>query len=350
MRILILLMVLAAALLVRLFNVPILPLTTPPVPPVHELSKENQESEEAPKTQNAEDPTAAEISTREQPREEDTLAKLAEDLLKAKKELETIQESPRLQEKPANPTEASLPQDELYLLARERVVNFFCNLPQGEIITATGVIIHPDGYVLANAHLIEDENPQTCTLRKPAVGGTSGKAESFAIAERVFLHPDFSATSTDEEILRRDISLWRIIGPSGSGAAPLPTSFPFFNIDPLVEPQDGMRLATFTYPAEFLGFETILKSLYLSFSETTVEAHDLYFIQSVEGTGSQKGSSGGVLIDPATGSLAGMIFAISEERGAAETTMSRKLFSLTPAAIDEALATYHDYPHLFGGE
>jgi hypothetical protein len=84
-----------------------------------------------------------------------------------------------------------------------------------------------------------------------------------------------------------------------------------------------------------LGSHNIVSALYLSFSETTVKSHDAYFIESSQGLGSQKGSSGGILLDPYTGEFAGLIFAINDEKSS--SISERTLFSLTPFAINEAV-------------
>ncbi|OGZ46301.1 MAG: hypothetical protein A3J54_02725 [Candidatus Ryanbacteria bacterium RIFCSPHIGHO2_02_FULL_45_13b] len=214
----------------------------------------------------------------------------------------------------------------LYALASERVVNLFCELPNNEIAIATGVIIHPRGYILTNAHVAEAEQSHTCLIRR------GSPAQNFAIAERVFLPLDFSSKIHTRENLAQDVAIWKITSTIEKNII---GTLPFFSISPDNLPVDGAALATFSYPAELLGSHAVVSALYLSFSETQIVSHDAYFIESTQGLGSQKGSSGGILLDPFTGELAGLIFAINNSK--TEYISDRTLFSLTPFAIHETI-------------
>ncbi len=219
-----------------------------------------------------------------------------------------------------------LPSQTLYILASERVVNLFCELPKNEVAIATGVIIHPRGYILTNAHVADTEQSRTCLIRR------GSPARNFAVAERVFLPPNFSSKSHTRENLANDVAIWKITSVIEKETA---DTFPFFSIRPHKLPVDGAALATFSYPAELLGSHAVVSALYLSFSETKITAHDAYFIESAQGLGSQKGSSGGILLDPFTGELAGLIFAVNDVK--TEYVSERTMFSLTPFAIQEAV-------------
>src|SRR3989344_5662221 len=234
---------------------------------------------------------------------------------------------------PLPPPPVRLPSKTLYALASERVVNLFCELPKNEVAVATGVIIHPEGYILTNAHVAEAEQSGTCLIRR------GSPARNFAIAERVFLPPDFSSKKNTRENLAKDVAIWKITSVLEKDTLGM---FPFFSIHPSNLPTDATALATFSYPAELLGSQAVVSALYLSFSETQIVSHDAYFIESAQGLGSQKGSSGGILLDPFTGKLAGLIFAVNDIK--AEYVSERTLFSLTPFAINEAvrLATGKD--------
>ena len=221
-----------------------------------------------------------------------------------------------------------LPQQTLYGIAAERVVNLFCKLERDEVAIATGIIIHEDGYILTNAHVAEVENPEPCLIRR------GSPAHNFAIAERVFLPPGFSSDTSTRENLSKDVAIWKITDVIDPKAA---TSFPSLVIAPSYQVRNGGPLSTFSYPAELLGSQTVVSASYLSFSETTVQSHDAYFIESIQGLGSQKGSSGGILLDPYTGEFAGLIFAINDEKTA--SISERMLFSLTPFAVNEAVRT-----------
>ncbi len=220
-----------------------------------------------------------------------------------------------------------LPQQTLYAIASERVVNLFCKLDANEVAIATGVIIHADGYILTNAH-ITGVNTEPCLIRR------GSPARNFAIASRVFIPPDFSVEKTTRENLSRDIAIWKITDVLDPEAA---ATFPSLAIHPTPQITNGSPLSTFSYPAELLGSQTVISALYLSFSETIVSSHDTHFIESAQGLGSQKGSSGGILLDPYTGEFAGLIFAINDDHS--ESISERTLFSLTPFAIQETVRT-----------
>ncbi len=256
---------------------------------------------------------------------EATLQKLRENLKNAQAAFDAIK-IPAPAPVPT-PHKDRIPQTKLYDQASERVVNFFCNIGNGEISVATGVLISEKGYIITNAHVAEETKSQRCLVRQ------GSPAHAYAFVERVFMPKNFSITKHSDENLRQDVSLWRVV--SSANQTPLPVSFPAFTIDPTKEAVIGTALATFSYPAELLGFQAITTYLYLSFSETIVEAKDAYFIQSLQSLGSQKGSSGGALIDPYTGDFVGLIFAVSESKNT--DISSRKLFSLSTRAIDEVV-------------
>lgn len=216
----------------------------------------------------------------------------------------------------------------LYTIAFERVVNLFCELGNDEVAIATGVIIHENGYILTNAHVADSEKANSCLIRR------GSPARNFAIAKRVFSPPGFSSKNYERENLARDIAIWKITEVLEDESS---ATFPSLAIQPAHLPVDGNPLSTFSYPAELLGSPTIINSLYLSFSETQVVSHDAYFIESMQSLGSQRGASGGILLDPFTGEFAGLIFAINDAKK--ESIQERTLFSLTPFAINEAVRT-----------
>lgn len=262
-----------------------------------------------------------EMDTEEQlqtPPHEKILGKITKNLKTVREELFVPQEEP---------PKTRLGQNILYALASERVVNLFCELEKNEIAIATGVIIHTDGYILTNAHVTDTAKPKPCLIRN------GSPARNYAIAEQIFIPPQFSSTSTSRENLAQDIALWKITKVLEDTQQP--AKFSALAIRPAFQVIDSAPYATFSYPAELLGSPTIVSSLYLSFSETIVQAHDAYFIESTQGLGSQKGSSGGILLDPYTGEFAGLIFAINDEK--TQSIAERMLFSLTPFAINEAV-------------
>ncbi|PJE64639.1 MAG: hypothetical protein COU90_02245 [Candidatus Ryanbacteria bacterium CG10_big_fil_rev_8_21_14_0_10_43_42] len=218
---------------------------------------------------------------------------------------------------------ARIPQKELYNFGASHVVNLFCELGDREVAIATGVILNDAGYILTNAHVAYAENPKPCLIRR------GSPAQNFAIAERIFIPSDFSGTSLAYANIVRDIAIWKITTFIGNNTL---ADLSPLEINPLYAPSINSPLSTFSYPAELLGSEAIVRHLHLSFSETIVRAQDAFIIESTQGIGSQKGSSGGIIINPFTGTFAGLIFAINE--GESSSITERNLFSLTPLAID----------------
>lgn len=227
---------------------------------------------------------------------------------------------------PAQAVKERIPQETLFNRAEERVVNFFCDSGRREVVVATGVIVSAQGHIITNAHIAEDITTDTCLVR------LGSPAEDFAYARKMFLPTTYSATSTELENLRKDVSIWKIVRLVDG--ATLPSSFPFFEINPAVKSQPGDPLATFSYPAELLSSQVIMNYLYLTFSETTVLQVDRYLIESFHGLGSQQGSSGGILVDPYAGTFTGLIFGIS---GNSQNVSDRKMYSITPLAIDQVV-------------
>lgn len=222
--------------------------------------------------------------------------------------------------------QARLPQAELHRIAAQSVVNLLCQEEGGTIAIATGTLINATGYILTNAHIVDNANKkQECTVRK------GSPALPFAIAKRVFVPSAYAATTSVTEKIKWDMAIWKI--EKSSGAIPLSASFEALALDSSHEFSPQEALATFSYPAELLSKEVILSSLYLVFSETAVEGVDEFFIQSLAGLGSQQGSSGGALLDPATGKFVGLIFAVDKEM----EINKRRLFALRASRIDEIM-------------
>lgn len=227
-------------------------------------------------------------------------------------------------------TRTRIPQHELYDRIAPGMVNFFCDMGDDTIAVATGAIIDTRGYILTNAHVVETDGAPECLLR------TGSPARNFAFAKRIFTAPEFSPTILEDVNLRNDVALWKIVRPAGT--TPLPDTFSAIALNPSYLPKVNVPLATFSYPAELFGSQIIVQSLYLLFSETMVRTTDTFFVESAQSIGSQKGSSGGVLIDPFTGDFAGLIFAIAESKKEPLGSVSnRSLFSLTPYAINQAV-------------
>lgn len=292
------------------------------------LSPSPSYTADTPETSAVESRDALMVEQEEEEEEAQKDAKTPQEVLgKFTEQLQTVRDERVLVDEQTAPTApVGLPSQKLYEAASQRVVNLFCELDNNEVAIATGVIVHEGGYILTNAHVADAENPHSCLIRH------GSPARNFAIAKRVFLAPGFSSENHTHENLARDVAIWKITEIIEDET---PSLFSSLAIRSTYIPTDGSRLATFSYPAELLGSQAVVSALYLSFSETRVVAHDAYFIESTQGLGSQKGSSGGILLDPFTGEFAGLIFAINDVK--TDSVSERTLFSLTPFAINETI-------------
>lgn len=248
------------------------------------------------------------------------------------KALEQIQNNINAAEKqilelsqPVSPPQTRLSQQELYNKAQSRVVNFFCQ-SGNSVKVASGVIISPKGYILTNAHVADDfDGDYECMIRQ------GSPARGFAYAKIVMFPKAYAEAASRQEQADNDVSIWKF--SRSSGPDPLPDSFPYYDINPDLYPKKDESLATFSYPSELLGYETLLKSLNMFFAETVVTDFDRDIILSGTGLSSQVGSSGGVLVNVYTNQFAGLIFGVSKD---AEIN-TRKLFSLTPYSIERVV-------------
>ncbi len=223
-------------------------------------------------------------------------------------------------------TPPRLSQQALYETAIARVVNFFCEVPRtNQIIVSSGALISETGHVITNAHVANDfasADNYECLVRQ------GSPARALGYAKLVLFPQKYTSTAERQTQAENDISIWLITRPSGE--TPLPESFPYFEVKTKYTPKLNQPLATFSYASELLGFEILLKSLNLLFSETTVTEFDQNFILSKASLGSQMGSSGGVLVDVYSGDFAGLIFAVDTQTDISKRT----LFSLTPFSIE----------------
>ncbi len=223
-----------------------------------------------------------------------------------------------------------LSQQELYNKAQTRIVNFFCQ-EGGQVRTASGIIISPKGYILTNAHVTEgfDSNFE-CLIRQ------GSPARNLGYAKPVMFPQTYAQATQKEQQLKNDAAIWKLTrGPGDPPGLPLPNSFPYYEIDPNFYPEIGQPLVTFSYPAELLGYETLLKSLYMLFGEATVSQMDQNFILSSTSLSSQAGSSGGIMVDVYTGEMVGLIFAVSQEK----QINQRNLLSLNNNSINRIVQT-----------
>lgn len=262
--------------------------------------------------------TEKKITAPRPPANKETLEQIQDQINQAARTLKDIENAPTLPPRLSQPA--------LYDRARPRVVNLLCEVPNtSRVVVASGALISASGHVLTNAHVAEDFTnikDYECLIRQ------GSPARSVGYAKLVLFPQAFGQAQDRRTQSENDISVWQLV--RSPGETPLLETFSFFEIKADYVPKTGQPLATFSYASELLGFETLLKSLNLLFSETTVSEFDQNFILSKASLSSQMGSSGGVLVDVYSGDLAGLIFAVDTQTDISKRT----LFSLTPAAIE----------------
>ncbi|MEK7576496.1 MAG: serine protease [Patescibacteria group bacterium] len=225
----------------------------------------------------------------------------------------------------ASPPVASLPrkqlsQDSIYKKGLESIVNFLCDQGDGKTTVATGVIISSNGYIATNAHIADDlkDVHPTCTVRR------GSPAQNFDTARLVWSPKIYHATTSESVRATHDIAIWKLKQT---------TQTSFFDFDYETEPVPNETFLTLSYPAELLSAQIIFQSLSLAFSNTIVTDVGYSIIQSRATISAQHGSSGGVLIDPYTARIRGIIFGINKT----ESISNRILYALSPKGINKAI-------------
>jgi len=234
--------------------------------------------------------------------------------------------------------------------ARAALVNILCTFRTANTssyISGSGVIVDPRGVILTNAHVAQffllqnyiSPGSTSCVIRagSPAVAQYQ--------ATLLYLPPKWIATNASQIISQqatgtgeRDYAFLYITGPSQFGPA-LPSSSPALNIS-IANPKQGDPVLLAGYPAGFLDGNEIQRNLYVSSAVSkigqlyTFDSATHVDVVSLGGTVvSQSGSSGGAVINLATGNLAGLIATESE----GTTTASRDLRAITMSHINSSL-------------
>lgn len=233
--------------------------------------------------------------------------------------------------------------------ARKALVNILCTTDSSgplSPITGSGVIISNDGVILTNAHiaqyfLLRDFNNQkdfvTCTIR------TGNPAYPTYTAELVYISPQWIAEHKNDITLESpkgtgeyDYAFLRINGRIDGSL--LPQTFPFIAPNTTEYTEVGTQAVIASYPAGFLGGQTIVQSLYqssavISISDRYTFGENTVDLISLGGSiVAQKGSSGGAVVD-AQSTLLGIISTSSD----GDTTQSRNLRAITIAYINRSL-------------
>lgn len=231
--------------------------------------------------------------------------------------------------------------------SRKTIVNIFCTTKYGDLspISGTGVIVNGNGLVLTNAHigqylLIKDFREKdyiNCVARTGSPAYPKYKLELVYISENwVYENKSILKEQTPKGTGENDYAFLRITGPiSGND---FPNGFYYIepNVRELISIGEPVLLAS--YPAGFLGGLSIIQNLHITSSVTNIQ--DIFTFKdgtidviAVGGTVvSQKGSSGGLVVDKNT-SLIGIITTSSD----GVTTSSRGLNAITVAYINRNL-------------
>lgn len=211
--------------------------------------------------------------------------------------------------------------DELYAHALARTVNLLCQKENGEVTIATAFFVNASGVLLTNGHVTEALASPTCTVRRGA------PARDVGTAHLLYLPQAYTATSSYQGQAPFDISLWSFVPTTPTG---VPT--PYFIFENTI-PSRGTVVTTFSYPAELVAFSTLVNNQYPLFSDATIDGHDATTLALTSSAGAQKGSSGGVVMNPATMSALGIIFGVSNTGPVSDRTLYALTFERINAII-----------------
>jgi hypothetical protein len=245
------------------------------------------------------------------------------------------------------PAQATVDFEAINQTVRKSVVNILCTSYASGIssISGTGVVVDPRGIILTNAHvgqywLLKDYNKNDsidCVVRTGSPAYPQYHAELMYIspswvADNLTLLKEKEPSGTGEN----DFAFLHIIDKTDKSL--LPQSFDYVKPDTREDIKPGENVVLVSYPAGFLGGMTILQNLFVTSAVTTIQNIFTFKtgttdVVSVGGTVvSQKGASGGAVVDSNT-SLIALITTSTN----ATTTSARELNAITLSHINRSI-------------
>jgi len=296
---------------------------------------------------NGEDKEKKEVSTQSKTETEDIDATIREDLEKQLQDIEDelkslIEASNNI----ANTENNFPPLQSISDRIRKSVVNIFCISSTNGLksITGSGVVVHPGGVILTNAHIAQYfllDDYVDCTIR------TGSPAQNMYTAELLYISPSWIADNyfkLTQESPRgtgeHDFAFLNITGRTNPEAS-LPSSFVYLPIE-IGEKVPKINESVFivAYPAGFLG-STIIQSGLNTLSTVgtvsdifTFEKNTLDLFSIFGSILAQKGASGGAVANEG-GNLIGIVVTATEE----ENTGERELRAITASHINRSLSS-----------
>ncbi|MES3005057.1 MAG: serine protease [Patescibacteria group bacterium] len=237
--------------------------------------------------------------------------------------------------------------EKINLATRSSVVNILCTTGVGSLspISGTGILIHESGVILTNAHIAQYLLLKDLYYKDfiRCVARTGSPAYPKYTLELAYISPEWvrenTTTIKDQNPLgtgEYDFAFLRVTGHVDG--TPISTNIPHTKPDIRAVIDIGESVVLVSYPAGFLGGQTIAQNLSLVSAITTIQDVFTYKegtvdLLAVGGTVvSQKGSSGGAVVDD-DGELLGVISTSTD----GDTTGERDLRAITTGYINRSL-------------